>query len=522
MVINIGCLRDGKIGGTMINMITELINKMTINKTKIGISALLIMGIVCSQQNFTYATRNTSASDYANHWAMSYIEAMIEKNIVTGYSDGSFKPDNTITIAEFTTTLVKQVGHELVQVEAGQWFDTYIQTAKNHNLIKTDDFGVNVDYNRNISRAEMARMISRVMSIENANSKVFTDQEDITEAFKADIEAVSSIGVIGGYPDGSFRPNNQATRAEACVMLDKMMKYEPPVDLVPEETVTENDSPYPEEIFKTFPKMDLWSDEEFEEFLLGDVPETFIARGKVTDISLKRLIHEKPYCYFDPDERVFYFRTITDFYNTVIEGVELRRANYKYIKYDDDTNQKIYDTVKILLQHTKEHGKFMSVRENSKDLVKIMVGYDEHISHDFYDFFIGIDARKEAEVFEKLFTDSTDFSKYNYQMQFGLWGLIDNDYYPKGLTTQEERVVVVEANFMEDFYQEAIYQLTTHFYGESSNMIYERLMSEYYENFTSDKELNSDNFEEQEVNQFKMFFVDYKIGQKTYLIYEQK
>ena len=74
-------------------------------------------------------------SDIENHWASEYIEQLIECGIVSGYPDGSFKPDNNITINEFLKIIIIAGDYSLVREGNNIYPDFYVATAKKQGLI---------------------------------------------------------------------------------------------------------------------------------------------------------------------------------------------------------------------------------------------------------------------------------------------------------------------------------------------------------------------------------------------------
>lgn len=168
-------------------------------------------------------------SDLDNHWAKQYIEELISKSIVGGYPDGTFKPNATITRAEFTKILMAGIYDDIDYTTSTPWYQTYADTAITKGIIENGEF---TDYTKEITRYEMARMLARAgedtskFQVESTNKTTFQDDADIIAEGKAYIMTVSDAGIITGYPDGSFGPNKNATRAEASVMLNRFLDLE--------------------------------------------------------------------------------------------------------------------------------------------------------------------------------------------------------------------------------------------------------------------------------------------------------
>lgn len=168
------------------------------------------------------------------HWARSYIEELLSSGIVNGYADGTFHPQSNVTRAEFAKmiceimvkkanwTLSTETSTSLTDI-SGHWAFTYIQTVKENGVMVgyTTTDGVVFKPDKNITRAEIAKIIAAVLKLERGQSNL----KDIKSHWaKDDINACVKAGIVSGYKDGNFEPSSFATRAEVCKMLVKMLK----------------------------------------------------------------------------------------------------------------------------------------------------------------------------------------------------------------------------------------------------------------------------------------------------------
>ncbi|MCL6635161.1 MAG: S-layer homology domain-containing protein [Peptococcaceae bacterium] len=177
------------------------------------------------------ATEKAGAAlkDVAGHWAEEYINQLVGMGAITGYPDGTFKPDNRITRAEFVTVLVKafklpQQGGKVFNDTAGHWARSYISAAAASGVVKGyDDTTFGPD--DLITREQMAVMVVKAAGLQAASgSKTFSDAAQISGWAKSAVDTASACGVIGGYPDGTFKPGNNATRAEAAAVMMRSLK----------------------------------------------------------------------------------------------------------------------------------------------------------------------------------------------------------------------------------------------------------------------------------------------------------
>jgi hypothetical protein len=168
--------------------------------------------------------------DISSHWAKDSIMQLINAGVISGYPDGTFKPNNTVTRAEFTVMLVKalnletRVGKTFSDINS-HWAKDSISTAAVHGIISGYDentFGPNDLF----TREQAAVTIARVAQLETITDELdFTDNKAISSWAKKGIATAFKGGFITGYPDNSFKPQGKTTRAEAAVIIGKLSIY---------------------------------------------------------------------------------------------------------------------------------------------------------------------------------------------------------------------------------------------------------------------------------------------------------
>ncbi|WP_196427079.1 S-layer homology domain-containing protein [Paenibacillus woosongensis] len=171
-------------------------------------------------------------TDIAGHWAEDYIMRAVEKGFVSGYPDGTFKPNHPVTRAEFTVMLAGALklegdGSALIFTDhdrIGGWAKQAVAQAVQAGIVVGYNDG-SFRPNTQITRAEMAVMIARALQLElNANALPgFADDEAIPQWAKGAVEAIRKLGIVDGRGGNRFVPNETATRAEATVMLLRLL-----------------------------------------------------------------------------------------------------------------------------------------------------------------------------------------------------------------------------------------------------------------------------------------------------------
>ncbi|ATW27589.1 S-layer homology domain-containing protein [Candidatus Formimonas warabiya] len=179
------------------------------------------------------ASAEKGASDVANHWAAAQINSWMEKGWITGYQDGSFKPNNYITRAEFMALVSK--AQQLSQkteihfkdVKKDAWYyDDVAKAAAAGYLSGYEDQTIRPE--KNITRAEVAAIIGKLAVLSSGGTDAlnsFRDQEKIPVWCKDAVAAVVKNNLMNGYPDGTFAPAKPITRAEAVVTLAKLNDF---------------------------------------------------------------------------------------------------------------------------------------------------------------------------------------------------------------------------------------------------------------------------------------------------------
>ena len=208
-----------------------------------------------------------AATDTNGHWAESTINSWINSGYISGYPDGTFRPNNAISRAEFVTIANKAFGFTSSQgisfndVKPGYWAYSEIQKGVAAGYIQGDTIGT-FRPGSAVSRQEAAVMLANLRGYASDEGAAYnyTDRWAMANWAAGAIGAVSRNGVMSGYPDGTFRPQQALTRAEAVASLQKIAtssnsfdtsinnnNYTPPVYVTPSSNnynTTSNDDTF--------------------------------------------------------------------------------------------------------------------------------------------------------------------------------------------------------------------------------------------------------------------------------------
>ncbi len=184
---------------------------------------------------FTMLTGNAFAfpdvtKDYS--WAEPAIEKLAENGHINGYPDGTFRPQNNITRAEFAKLVTLIFGNrETVSyqdVAKTDWFSSYVSYSGGYFITAEKFFP-----NQNITRQEVAYALYIALELTDSpvdRSIPFRDFDQVNDEYTDAVKILARNNLVTGYPDGSFGPDKEITRAEIAAVLERAMNYEAPKD----------------------------------------------------------------------------------------------------------------------------------------------------------------------------------------------------------------------------------------------------------------------------------------------------
>lgn len=171
----------------------------------------------------------STVTDITNHWAKTTIQNWIDDDLISGYPNGTFRPDNYITRAEFMTLVNKSNDFTTTKtiyftdVKSSDWYYSTIKIASAAGYIGGYPDG-SMRPNNPITREEAATIIMKIKNLDSDeySANIFKD-DNLMKWSKGAIGSVVAEGIMVGYPDGTFKPQNNIKRAEAVVSLDRAM-----------------------------------------------------------------------------------------------------------------------------------------------------------------------------------------------------------------------------------------------------------------------------------------------------------
>lgn len=188
--------------------------------------------------SFTTGTKAVSSdlifSDLSEgHWGYLAVTEMAKKGVVSGYSDGTFRPDAKVTREQFAKMMVLALELPLVQpktasfkdINSKHWAYKYVESAKNYLSGYKETEGSYFRGSRNALREDVACALVKAKGYQNEKvdlsrlSKLFKDSNQISASHKKYVLIAYDKGLISGYSDKTFKPKGTLTRAEAAKLL---------------------------------------------------------------------------------------------------------------------------------------------------------------------------------------------------------------------------------------------------------------------------------------------------------------
>lgn len=175
------------------------------------------------------STQQGAEHESRAHWAQASIDKWIGHGVVQGYSDGSFRPNQKITRAELVTIINRLFAFydksdiKFSDISDSAWYAEALSIAKKAGYY--EGFPGNLSKaTEQVTRQDVASLIAKAFTLKNDsayNKLPFADESKISDYARDAVTALSDV--ISGYPDGTFRPTENMTRAELVKVIDRLV-----------------------------------------------------------------------------------------------------------------------------------------------------------------------------------------------------------------------------------------------------------------------------------------------------------
>ncbi len=208
-----------------------------------ALSILLVLAIAFSASVPVFAANYT---DLQGHWSKEYMESLADKGYLTGYDDGTMKPDKNITTCEALALLSRfyspgEAALELIQSDYGKLIEDTVPSTLTWACdelsvclaagILTEDELRSLNLAAELKKEKLAvflvralQMVSRAEELKNT-ALSFKDKDQVTEEYIGHIAVLVSAGIVKGDGDNNFSPQLSVTRAVVATMICRTLTY---------------------------------------------------------------------------------------------------------------------------------------------------------------------------------------------------------------------------------------------------------------------------------------------------------
>ncbi len=169
--------------------------------------------------------------DMKGHWAQSSIQSWADQGLISGYNDGTFKPNGSIVRSEFIALINRSFGFtevkdvEFTDVKKTNWFYADLAKAVAAGYVKDITDGT-FQPSQKVTRQEAASILTKLLSLAPSHSAdQWADVTKLSDAAKGSIGAVVDAKLMHQNAKGKFRPDDNLSRAEAIVVLTRALQY---------------------------------------------------------------------------------------------------------------------------------------------------------------------------------------------------------------------------------------------------------------------------------------------------------
>lgn len=200
-------------------------------KFRKSIAGIALTALLASFVSFA-AVASASFPDTDGHWATDYIDELVSQNVVSGYDNGNFGPDDSLTRGQMAKIAVLAFSIELdstydagfADVDSSAWYAEYVNTAAKNGVVGgyTDADGVSTGYfgpDDTVNRAQAAKILVNAASLTTDTSGApHFDDVASGDWYYDYVETAYNNTVVDGYSDGNYGPADAVTRGQIAKM----------------------------------------------------------------------------------------------------------------------------------------------------------------------------------------------------------------------------------------------------------------------------------------------------------------
>ena len=168
------------------------------------------LGVVSNVKKFSDMTSST--------WCYKYVVELSDAGVIDGYTDGSFKPDNTVTYGAALKLIMLAAGYPEQKPTDSNPFSGYLAKARSEGIITRS----NVNLSAPITRLQVAQIAAGALKLDTTN---LSSVQPFTDTTDPSVQALNAAGIVEGYFSGgksSYKPNNTLTRGQVSAIVWRM------------------------------------------------------------------------------------------------------------------------------------------------------------------------------------------------------------------------------------------------------------------------------------------------------------
>ena len=176
-------------------------------------SGTFSLGVVNSVKKFSDVNSST--------WCYKYVTELSDAGVISGYSDGSFKSNNTVTYGAALKLIMLAAGYSEQKPTGSNVFSGYLDKARADGIITSSS----VNLSKPITRLQVAQLAAGALKLNTSN---LSSVQPFTDTTDASIRALNAAGIVEGYFSGgtsTFKPNNTLTRGQVSAIVWRMQNY---------------------------------------------------------------------------------------------------------------------------------------------------------------------------------------------------------------------------------------------------------------------------------------------------------
>ena len=176
-------------------------------------SGKLCLGVVRQMEDYSDISATT--------WCYKYVLELSDAGVISGYSDGTFRPNDTVTYGAALKLIMLAAGYDEQKPVNSNVFSGYLARAKADGLVSG-----NVDLTAKITRLAVAQIAAKTMGLSITNLSSVQPFTDTTDPY---VRALNAAGIVGGYFENgtsTYKPYNTLTRGAMSAIVWRMEQYQ--------------------------------------------------------------------------------------------------------------------------------------------------------------------------------------------------------------------------------------------------------------------------------------------------------